>query len=318
MINTILANSTGAEDCYNYSVSTLAGSNNIIETSAGLTSDCAAVTASTSDPDLGTLTGSPAYYPISSSSPALDTGDPTTCSNPPVGPLDQRGLLRSVDGNLDSVVACDIGSFEYRPAHVFNDMPVAAKEWMEPWVNEFYFNGITTGCGASPLIYCPESTVTRAAMAVFLLRAKHGATYSPPAATHTFVDMPVAGKEWMEPWVDQLFAEGITTGCGAGPMFCPEAPVTRAALAVFLLRALEGSLYVPPSGHAHVLRHAGGGQGVDGALGGRVLFPRHHHRLWRGSAHLLPGEQRDARGDGGVHRPGVQLVSIGDLSPLGA
>ncbi len=117
---------------------------------------------------------------------------------------------------------------------------------MEPWVNEFYFNGITTGCGVSPLIYCPESSVTRAAMAVFVLRAKHGASYVPPAATHTFSDMPVAGKEWMEPWVDELYAEGITSGCGAGPIFCPESPVTRAAMAVFLLRALEGSSYVPP------------------------------------------------------------------------
>ncbi len=132
-------------------------------------------------------------------------------------------------------------------ADLFEDVPVSGKEWMEPWINALYDAGITTGCGASPLVYCPESPVTRAAMAVFLLRAKHGSAYTPPAATHTFSDMPVAGKEWMEPWVDQFYAEGLTTGCGVGPpQFCPESPVTRAAMAVFLLRAVHDPGFAPP------------------------------------------------------------------------
>ena len=196
-----------------------------------------------------------------------------------------------MDGDQDGTLTCDIGAVEYLPSHVFHDMPVAGKEWMEPWINEFYFNGITTGCGISPLIYCPNSSVTRAAMAVFLLRAKHGATYSPPAATHTFVDMPVAGKEWMEPWVDQLYAEGITTGCGAGPMFCPEAAVTRAAMAVFLLRALEGSSYVPPAAvHTFSDMPVAGKEWMEPWVD--EFYTRgHHHRLWRGSTDLLPGEQ---------------------------
>jgi hypothetical protein len=132
-------------------------------------------------------------------------------------------------------------------ADLFEDVPVSGKEWMEPWINALYDAGITTGCGVSPLVYCPESPVTRAAMAVFVLRAEHGSTYTPPAATHTFADMPVAGKEWMEPWVDQFYAEGLTTGCGASPLqFCPESSVTRAAMAVFVLRALHGPGYTPP------------------------------------------------------------------------
>jgi len=128
----------------------------------------------------------------------------------------------------------------------FADVPSPGKEWMEPWVTAFYNQGITTGCGVSPLRYCPENPVTRAAMAVFILRAIEGPTYTPPAASHYFSDMPVAGKEWMEPWVDQYYREGLTTGCGLDPLrYCPENPVTRAAMAVFLLRALEGSSYVP-------------------------------------------------------------------------
>jgi len=128
----------------------------------------------------------------------------------------------------------------------FADVPIDHTLW--EYIEAFYASGITTGCGVSPLIFCPENNVTRASMAVFLLRAKHGSGYAPPPATHTFADLPVAGKEWQEAWVDQFYSEGITTGCGTGPLvYCPENPVTRAAMAVFILRTLEGSSYTPPA-----------------------------------------------------------------------
>ena len=138
-------------------------------------------------------------------------------------------VLRTIEGS----------SYTPPPAsHYFADLPVTGKEWMEPWVDEFYRRGITGGCAASPLRYCPENAVTRAAMAVFLLRALEGSSYVPPAAAHTFADMPVVGKEWMEPFVDEFYSRGITTGCGSGPLiYCPENPVTRAAMAVFIDRA---------------------------------------------------------------------------------
>ena len=238
--NTIVADNSApsAADCY-ASVGLYSGDYNLIED----TSSCTVLGTTTHnlvgvDPalfPLGAYSFPTGSMPLRASSPALDAGNSLTCAG-----ADQRGIARPQGAS------CDIGAYE-RELHLFTDMPVTGKEWMEPWVNEFYFNGITTGCGSGPLIYCPENPVTRAAMAVFLLRAEHGAGYVPPAATHTFSDMPVVGKEWMEPWVDQLYAEGITSGCGAGPIFCPENPVTRAAMAVFLLRALEGSSYVPPA-----------------------------------------------------------------------
>jgi hypothetical protein len=124
--------------------------------------------------------------------------------------------------------------------HIFADLPVAGKEWQEVWVNRFYSEGITTGCGTGPLIYCPENPVTRAAMAVFILRTLEGSSYTPPAASHYFADLPVAGKEWMEPWVDELYRRGITTGCGTGPLiYCPENPVKRQAMAAFIVRAFN-------------------------------------------------------------------------------
>jgi hypothetical protein len=123
-------------------------------------------------------------------------------------------------------------------SHFFADMPVAGKEWMEDWVDQFYRDGITGGCGFDPQIFCPERELTRAEMAVFILRGLHGAGYTPPAAGHFFADVPVTGKEWMEPWIDQFYREGITTGCGYSPLiYCPEDHVTRAEMAVFIVRA---------------------------------------------------------------------------------
>jgi hypothetical protein len=244
LANTILANSTGGDDCrFGGSVSAFASDTHNLIMDYG---SCDPGAYST-DPNLGALqfNGGPTRTMVlQPPSVAIDNGDASICSNAlTVNSRDQRGVSRPKGPE------CDIGAYEINfDAHVFADLPVTGKEWMEPWVNAFYYAGITTGCGTGPLIYCPESAVTRAALAVFLLRAEHGPAYEPPPATHTFADMPVAGKEWMEPWVDQFYAEGLTTGCGTGPLiYCPESPVLRGAMAVFLLRAIHGSGYTPPA-----------------------------------------------------------------------
>jgi len=80
-------------------------------------------------------------------------------------------------------------------------------------------------------------------MAIFLLRAEYGSTYTPPAAVGVFADVPTT--YWAATWIEQLATEGITTGCGSGN-YCPEDPVTRSQMAVFLLRSKHGAAYVPP------------------------------------------------------------------------
>ena len=129
----------------------------------------------------------------------------------------------------------------YQPpaaSHYFADLPVPGKEWQEAWVDEFFREGFTDGCGINPPVFCPETETTRAATAVFILRVKHGLHFSPPPKSHYFADVPVAGKEWMEPWIDQFYREGGTTGCGVNPLiFCPENPVKRQAMAAFIVRA---------------------------------------------------------------------------------
>ncbi|HKD19159.1 MAG TPA: S-layer homology domain-containing protein, partial [Thermoanaerobaculia bacterium] len=101
---------------------------------------------------------------------------------------------------------------------------------------------ITAGCGSGD--YCPGSAVTRAQMAVFLLRAEHGKGYLPPACQGVFPDVPCPSQ--FADWIEELAAEGITAGCGDSG-YCPDSPVTRAQMAVFLLRTKHGAGYAPPA-----------------------------------------------------------------------
>ncbi|PKN93178.1 MAG: hypothetical protein CVU44_12175 [Chloroflexi bacterium HGW-Chloroflexi-6] len=126
---------------------------------------------------------------------------------------------------------------------IFADVPLTYWAW--DYIERLYNAGITGGCGANPLIYCPENTVTRAQMAIFLERGMNGSGFSPPSASGAVFD-DVAASHWAAAWIEQLADDGITGGCGAGN-YCPESPVTRAQMAVFLLKAMHGSSYLPPA-----------------------------------------------------------------------
>jgi len=116
---------------------------------------------------------------------------------------------------------------------IFTDVPET--HWAANWIEQFYNDGITSGCSTNPLKYCPEDSVTRAQMAIFLLRAKHGSNYTPPTATGIFSD--VSRNHWAADWIEQLYNEGITVGCGTNPLkYCPDSSVTRAEMAVFIMR----------------------------------------------------------------------------------
>lgn len=111
-------------------------------------------------------------------------------------------------------------------------LDVSAGSFAAAFIEQLFVDGITAGCGADN--YCPSDQVTRAQMAVFLLRAVHGAGFSPPSATGIFADTPIGS--FAVDWIEQLAAEGITSGCGGGN-YCPDAPVKRDQMAVFLVRA---------------------------------------------------------------------------------
>jgi len=102
---------------------------------------------------------------------------------------------------------------------------------------------VSVGCGGGS--FCPDAPVTRAQMAVFLLKSKLGPGYVPPPAAGTvFADVPPGS--FAADWIEDLAARGITSGCGGGN-YCPLQAVTRAQMAVFLLKTALGAGYVPPA-----------------------------------------------------------------------
>jgi hypothetical protein len=60
-------------------------------------------------------------------------------------------------------------------------------------------------------------------------------TVSPAPDTATFNDVPTSHPFFQ--FIEALYASGITAGCGNGN-FCPDGPLTRGQMAVFLAKAL--------------------------------------------------------------------------------
>ena len=88
--------------------------------------------------------------------------------------------------------------------------------------------------GTPPLPYCPDRAVTRAEMAVFLLKTLLGTDYVPPPPEHIFADVPDGYLSIA--WIEDLYNRGITGGCNPTPprSYCPDSPNTRGQMAVFL------------------------------------------------------------------------------------
>ncbi len=113
-------------------------------------------------------------------------------------------------------------------------------------------------------------------MAVFLLKARWGAVYLPPPATGTaFPDVPVGNP--FARWIEELARQGVTGGCGGG-LYCPDNPVTRQQMAVFLLKTLLGSTYVPPPcARTSTMSPAP----ASSRTGSKISLERDHRRLQR-------------------------------------
>src|SRR4029450_13424157 len=136
---------------------------------------------------------------------------------------------------------------------MFNDVP-AGRPFC-PFIEELVRRGITSGCGGGN--YCPSASVTRAQMAVFLLRTLEGSGYTPPPCVpgqEMFNDVPASSG--FCPWIEELARRGITGGCG-GANYCPSASVDRAQMAVFLVRTFRSARWSPRAPPA-----SGGGRKV--------------------------------------------------------
>lgn len=96
-------------------------------------------------------------------------------------------------------------------------------------------NAITSGCTSAA--YCPDNPVTRSQMAVFIIRSLSGGDTFPFTATPYFTDVPATHPHFAH--VQRMRDLGITTGC-SDARYCPEDPVTRGQMAVFMIRAKYG------------------------------------------------------------------------------
>ena len=169
----------------------------------------------------GTYAGGSVSLPMTGLSPAVPVGVPAPA---PTGPEFNVFILTSTPGPYEF--------FDVPPTHMFHNV-----------IHALAANGVTAGCGGGN--FCPNASVTRAQMAVFLLKSKHGAGYAPPGASGNVFDDVPAGA-FAAAWIEELAAEGIAAGCGGGD-YCPDASVTRAQMGVFLLKSLLGSTYTPPA-----------------------------------------------------------------------
>jgi parallel beta-helix repeat protein len=161
-----------------------------------------------------------------------DTATITTPSLPP-GTVNNV-TLTNTDGSTGTLPNGFIADFV--------DVPEGGGPFWE-YVRILVRNQITVGLGGG--MYGVDQATKRQQMAVFLLKSKHGICYTPPpCTTPAFGDVPCSSV--FAPWINQLVVEGITGGCGGGS-FCPDNPVNRQQMAVFLLKGLEGGGYAPPA-----------------------------------------------------------------------
>jgi len=110
------------------------------------------------------------------------------------------------------------------------------------FIETLLHHGVTGGCTGTA--YCPASPTTREQMAVFVLVAREGAGYAPPACAppNIFGDVPETSLFCR--YIEELANRGVVTGCGGGN-YCPQQAVTRDQMAVFVLRTLDPALEPP-------------------------------------------------------------------------
>ena len=153
---------------------------------------------------------------------------------------------------------------------------------------------ITGGQGTSQVTF--DAGAAGTTMVLRVIEASGEGCVAPEVSTPIQVDFLDAGSGPFREDIDTVARHGITAGCGNGN-FCPDASVTRAEMAVFLLKAEHGPYYLPPTPFGVRLRRRSS----------RILRRGLDHAAARGGDHgrlrldpLLPGRSGDAGRDGRV------------------
>ncbi len=223
----------------------------------------------------------------------LDAGDERVVKSIPPStatPVARRDMARIVLQAMSETPRATCAGY-------FADVPCSDPE--RGWIERFYELGITSGCAANPRRFCPNNTLTRREMAVFLAVAMArpdsvpasgtvsgvgSYTCAPSGGTSLFTDVPAS--DWGCPFIHYIFKEGVTGGCAGPPnprRYCPDSTTSHWEMEVFASTAWSGFRYVPPQA-VYTFRGTGGSiltEYLDSAvskdyvyLGGRLVGSR--------------------------------------------
>lgn len=203
----------------------------------------------------------PDVYTVRDVGPPLDAVAPADAGPPPVDaapPVDAGPLPAFCpDANVRRgesavpVLRVRYGATYAPPAAMgaFTDVPVA--DPLAPWIEQLRRDGITLGCSAT--MYCPGDDLLRAQLAVFLVRARHGGTFTPPPATGSVYDDVMAAATGMEPFIEQLATDDVALPCSPRH-YCPNDGLTRGEFAAFIVRGHTPGASAPPAPSGAVFR----------------------------------------------------------------
>jgi hypothetical protein len=172
--------------------------------------------------------------PCASSSPVIPPGGSCTMCVvlSPVSEGAKSGVL-TIDSDAQNQPSLDLDlSGEGSLQQEFSD--VSDSNWAEDYIQTLYYNGITSGYGDGT--YRPSLNVDRAQMAVYIIRALEGDP-TEECASDPFTDVPAS--HWACKYIKRISDLGISSGYGDGT-YRPNNLVTRAEMAVYVIRALEG------------------------------------------------------------------------------
>ncbi len=186
--------------------------------------------------------------PTSGTVPASVGGQPASVGTNPfpvMTTFDATGLLpglRQAQLLVKTDTPYPIAPVPVNLTVLFNDVSQGGFAWN--FISGAAGAGIMRGC--SFYDFCPNMLVTRAAMAGYIERAVHGPLTSPPVYQAEFQD--VFYSSFNADYIQGLVDDGITAGCNVSPrLYCPDAPIPREQMAVFILLGKHGSGWVPPA-----------------------------------------------------------------------
>ena len=171
-----------------------------------------------------------------------------------------------------TVTATALASAASHAAVYYTDLSIAPT--LQSHIRALAEHGIFTGTDCGVGLFCPNRDIKRWEAAVWLARELNGdGDYGaePPATTNRFADVS-DGSMWSN-HINWIAQENITSGCDPSPpaRFCPDGPVSRAQMAVFLARAYS----LPPAPSANFADVAAGHWAkteIDRLYGARITL----------------------------------------------